>query len=83
MQGTVADAHFRKHSSLSSCGGEHCYDALCFQVIDTDDELAEPTEADQAEDRMEAKLFAVLFKKEPVMPAVEVRISISKMPMNT
>ncbi|VDP09164.1 unnamed protein product [Heligmosomoides polygyrus] len=45
-----------------------------FEVIDTDDELAEPTEADQAEDRMEAKLFAVLFKKEPVMPAVEVDV---------
>ncbi|XGW19950.1 hypothetical protein V3C99_003623 [Haemonchus contortus] len=42
-----------------------------FEDIETDDEFAEPTEADQEEDKMEAQLFSVLHKKEPAMPPVK------------
>ncbi|VDL80968.1 unnamed protein product [Nippostrongylus brasiliensis] len=43
-------------------------------VIETDDELAEPTEADEIEDKAEAELFAVPHKIEPAVKTVETNV---------
>ncbi|WKX92714.1 hypothetical protein Q1695_010612 [Nippostrongylus brasiliensis] len=45
-----------------------------FEVIETDDELAEPTEADEIEDKAEAELFAVPHKIEPAVKTVETNV---------
>lgn len=43
-----------------------------FQIVETDDELGEQTETDEAEDKQEAQLFSVLHKVEPVVKVREV-----------
>ncbi|KJH51191.1 HAD hydrolase, family IE [Dictyocaulus viviparus] len=50
------------------------YCNMDFDIIDTDDELAEPTEADEADDRMEAHLFSVLPKMGPAVTNSEVKV---------
>ncbi|KAJ1345917.1 hypothetical protein KIN20_000553 [Parelaphostrongylus tenuis] len=63
---------FRCQCGLSTRDGnrmaQHFY--LCgeaFNIIDTDEEWAEPNETDEAEDKVEAQLFAVHPRADPVV----------------
>ncbi|KAK6034438.1 hypothetical protein COOONC_28059 [Cooperia oncophora] len=77
LQCSLRGLRFRCKCGMSTRNGnrmaQHFY--YCnndFEVIETDDEFAEPTDADQEEDKLEAQLFSVLHKKEPAMPNVKI-----------
>ncbi|KAJ1348956.1 hypothetical protein KIN20_004364 [Parelaphostrongylus tenuis] len=67
---------FRCQCGLSTRNGNHMADHfyICrsaFDIIDTDEELVEPNETDEAEDNVEAQLFAVLPRADPVVNSSE------------
>ncbi|EYC17877.1 hypothetical protein Y032_0029g1929 [Ancylostoma ceylanicum] len=76
LQCSTRGMRFRCKCGLSTRNGNrmalhYYYCHKDFDVVETDDELGDQSETDEAEDKQEAQLFSVLHKVEPVVKARE------------